>query len=103
MLRALQFDADRAAKEVSMDEVFPVLGGIALGLASYTVRPLWLRAVVVVILGAGIGAMAASISGELADSQLYLLVDAVQVIVAGVLTGGLVELWLRRCARALAR
>jgi len=103
MLRALQFDADRAAKEVSMDEVFPVLGGIALGLASYAVRPLWLRAVVVVILGVGIGAVAAWISGELAVSQLYLLVDAVQVIVAGVLTGGLVELWLRRRARALAR
>ena len=86
-----------------MDEVFPVLGGIALGLASCTVRPLWLRAVVVVILGAGIGAVAAWISGELAVSRLYLLVDAVQVIVAAVVTGGLVELWLRRRARALAR
>ena len=86
-----------------MDEVFPVLGGIALGLASYAVRPLWLRAVVVVILGAGIGAVATWISGELAVSPLYLLVDAVQVIVAAVLTGGLVEFWLRRRARALTR
>jgi len=86
-----------------MDEVFPVLGGIALGLASFVVRPLWLRAVVVGILGVGIGAVASWISGELAVSRLYLLVDAAQVIVAAVLTGGLVELWLRYRARALAR
>jgi hypothetical protein len=86
-----------------MDEVFPVLGGIALGLASFAVRPLWLRAVVVGILGVGIGAVASWISGELAVSRLYLLVDAAQVIVAAVLTGGLVEFWLRRRARTLAR
>ena len=86
-----------------MAEVFPVLGGIALGLATFAVRPLWLRAVVIVILGAGIGAVASWISGELAVSRVYLLVDAVQVIVAAVLTGGLVEFWLRRRARAVAR
>jgi hypothetical protein len=85
-----------------MDEVFPVLGGIALGLASSAVRPLWLRAVMVGILGVGIGAVASWISGELAVSRLYLLVDAAQVIVAAVLTGGLVEFWLRRRARPLA-
>jgi hypothetical protein len=86
-----------------MDEVFPVLGGIVLGLASFVVRPLSLRAVVVGILGVGIGAVASWISGELAVSRLYLLVDAAQVIVPAVLTGGLVELWLRYRARALAR
>src|SRR5262249_2434112 len=103
MLRALQLDPGRAAKEVSMDEVFPVLGGIALGLASYTVRPLWLRAVVVVILGAGIGAVAAWISGELAVSRLYLLIDAVQVIVAGVPTGSPAAHWVPRRAPPPAR
>jgi len=60
---------------------------------------LWLRAVVVGILGVGIGGVASWISGELAVSRLYLLVDAAQVIVAAVLTGGLVEFWLRRRAR----
>jgi hypothetical protein len=86
-----------------MDEVFPVLGGIALGLATFAVRPVWLRAIAVALLGAGIGALASWISGELAVSRLYLLVDAAQVIVAAVLTGGLIELWLRRRARAVAR
>jgi len=86
-----------------MDEVFPVLGGIALGLATFAVRPMWLRAIAVTLLGAGIGALASWISGELAVSRLYLLVDAAQVIVAAVITGGLIELWLRRRARAVAR
>jgi hypothetical protein len=86
-----------------MDEVFPVLGGIALGLATFPVRPMWLRALVVGIVGVGIGAVASWISGELAVSRLYLLVDAAQVIVAAVFTGGLVDLWLRRRARSVVR
>ena len=34
-----------------MDEVFPVLAGIALGLATFTLRRMWLRVAVVGILG----------------------------------------------------
>jgi hypothetical protein len=86
-----------------MEEVFPVLGGIALGLATFRVRPMWLRALVVGILGVGIGAVASWISGELAVSRLYLLVDAAQVCVGAILTGGFVELWLRRRVRSVAR
>lgn len=86
-----------------MDEIFPVLAGIALGLATFAVRPTWLRAAVVGILGVGIGAVASWISGELAVSRFYLLVDTAQVIVAAVLTGILLEFWLCRRARSVAR
>lgn len=85
-----------------MDEVFPVLAGIALGLATFTLRRMWLRVAVVGILGLALGAVASWISGELAVSRLYVLVDAAQVIVAAMLTGVLVRMWLRRRARSAA-
>ncbi len=85
-----------------MDEVFPVLAGIVLGLAAFTLRWMWLRAVVVGILGVALGVMASWISGELAVSRLYVLVDAAQVIVAALLTGALVRMWLHRRARSVA-
>jgi len=86
-----------------MDEVFPVLAGIALGLGTYPVRPTWLKAILVGILGVGFGAAASWISGELAVSRLYLLVDMAQVLVAALLSGALARRWMRRRARSLAR
>ena len=86
-----------------MDEVFPVLAGIALGLGTHAVRPTWLKAILVGILGVGFGAAASWISGELAVSRLYVLVDIAQVIVAAILSGALAWRWQRRCARSLAR
>jgi hypothetical protein len=91
----------RVAKEVSMDEVFPVLAGIALGLATFALRSVWLRVAVVGILGVTLGTVASWISGELAVSWLYVLVDAAQVMVAAVLTGVLIRQWLRRRARSV--
>ena len=85
-----------------MDEVFPVLAGIALGLGTHAVRPTWLKAILVGILGVGFGAAASWISGELVVSRLYVLVDAAQVIVAAFLTGLLVQGWRRRRARSAA-
>ena len=79
-----------------MDEVFPVLGGIALGLATFAVRPMWLRVVVVGTLGVGIGAVASWISGELAISAAYLVIDIVQVLGAAIATAVLVGVWRRR-------
>jgi predicted transporter len=84
-----------------MDEVFPVLAGTALGLATSTLRRAWLRVAVVAILGVALGAVASWISGELAVSRLYVLVDAAQVLVAAFLTGALVRRWLRRRARSV--
>ena len=83
-----------------MDEVFPVLAGIALGFAAFTLRSAWFRGAVIGILGVAIGVVASWISGELAVSSLYVLVDAGQVIVAAFLTGVLVRFWLRRRARS---
>ena len=85
-----------------MDEVFPVLAGIALGLAALTLRAGWRRVAVIGVLGAAFGAVASWISGELVVSRLYVLVDAAQVIVAAFLTGLLVQGWRRRRARATA-
>jgi hypothetical protein len=84
-----------------MDEVFPVLAGIALGLATFTLRSVWLRVAVVGTLGGALGAGASWISGELAVSRLYVLVDAAQVMVAAFLTGALARRWLRRRARSV--
>jgi len=84
-----------------MDEVFPVLAGIALGLATCTLRRAWLRVAVVAILGVALGVVASWISGELAVSRLYLIADAAQVMVAAALTGILVRRWLRRRARSV--
>ncbi len=85
-----------------MDEVFPVLAGIALGHATLTLREGWLRLAVIGILGVALGAVASWISGELVVSRLSVLVDAAQVIVAALLTGLLVPRWLRRRARSAA-
>ena len=86
-----------------MDEVFPVLAGIGLGLATCAVRVIWLRGVLIAVLGVAIGVVAAWISGELAISWAYAFIDTIQAIAASVLAGILATLWLRRRARSVAR
>ena len=85
-----------------MDEVFPVLAGIALGLVTSTLRTRWLGASAIGILGVALGVVASWISGELAVSWLYILVDTAQVGVATLLSRVLVRLWLRRRAQSIA-
>jgi hypothetical protein len=48
-----------------MDEVFPVLSGIVIGLATYFVRRLWLRVALIGVFGFGLGAIASWVSGEI--------------------------------------
>jgi hypothetical protein len=86
-----------------MEEVFPVLAGIAVGLVTHRASPLWLRAVIVAVLGVAFGALASWVSGELAVSWAYILVDTAQVVVVAVMTAVLVSVWQRRRARRLAR
>ena len=86
-----------------MEEVFPVLSGIVLGLATHVIRPAWLKAALIAVLGVAAGFTAAWVSGELAESWLYLLVDIAQVVAAAIMTGVLVGVWLRRRARSAAR
>ena len=87
-----------------MDEVFPVLAGIGLGLATGAVRANWSKGLLIAVLGLAIGATASRVSGELAISWVYVLIDTAQVVGASVLTGILVTVWVRRRrARAIAR
>jgi hypothetical protein len=85
-----------------MEEVFPVLAGIALALATCSVRSKRLRAIWVVFLGLVLGATASWVSGELAVSWIYVVIDAAQVVGAAVMTVALVEAWRRR-SRWMAR
>lgn len=86
-----------------MDEVFPVLAGIVIGLAICAMRPIWLRVTLGAVLGIGFGVVASWVSGELAISWVYVLIDTGQVVAANLMTGGLVSTWLGRRARSLAR
>jgi hypothetical protein len=86
-----------------MNEVFPVLAGVVIGLATCATRPVWLRVALIAVLGIGLGAVASWVSGELAMSWVYALIDTGQVLAASIMTGVLVRAWLRRRARPLAR
>ena len=80
-----------------MEEVFPVLCGIAVGLV-VNYLPSSLRVVAVVVLGVVFGWLAAWVSGELAASWVYVLIDTAQVVGAAILTAVLVARWRRRRA-----
>jgi hypothetical protein len=86
-----------------MEEVFPVLAGVVLGLVAHLVGSIRLRAILIGALGVAFGACASWISGELAMSWIYLAIDTAQVIYASVMTAFLVHVWLRRQARRVAR
>ena len=78
-----------------MEEVFPVGCGVILGLVVAYLVSGRLRGWVLAIGSLLIGAMAAWITGELAVSWLYLLVDVGQVLVASGLTWILALRWRR--------
>jgi len=80
-----------------MDEVFPVLAGVVVGLVIPTVvSPSRLRWLVLVVLSVVLGSVATWVSGELAISAVYLLVDITQVLGAAIATVVLVGIWRRR-------
>jgi hypothetical protein len=78
-----------------MEEVFPVGAGIVLGLVIGWIVPGQLRGWVLAVGSVLIGAAASWVSGELAVSWLYLVVDIGQVLVAGALSWILVVRWGR--------
>jgi hypothetical protein len=61
-----------------MEEVFPVLAGVVVGLVTSRVMQTWLRVIAVVLLGLAFGAIASWISGELALSWVYVVIDTAQ-------------------------
>jgi hypothetical protein len=85
-----------------MEEVFPVGCGVILGLVVAYLVSGRLRGWALAIGSLLIGATAAWITGELAVSWLYLLVDVAQILVAGGLTWILALRW-RRLAGASRR
>jgi hypothetical protein len=85
-----------------MDEVFPVLAGVVLGLAIHAIGSKGVRAVLIAVFSLGFGAVASWISGELAISVVYVAIDAAQVTVAAVLTAVLAAAWRWRALRVRA-
>ena len=68
-----------------MDEVFPVLSGIVVGLVLGFI-PSRLRMRALGVLSMAFGILASWTSGELAISGTYVLIDAAQVLGAALLT-----------------
>jgi len=82
-----------------MDEVFPVLAGVIVGLVVPTViSPSRVRWGMLVVLSVVLGSVATWMSGELAISAGYLLIDIAQVLGAAIATTVLVGAWRRRRA-----
>jgi hypothetical protein len=94
---ALVWSSDLKSEDAVMDEVFPVLAGVALGLAFHHIGSR-LRIVLLAVLALAFGVVASWISGELAISWVYILIDTAQVLSAAVLTATLVMAWRRRAA-----
>ncbi len=86
-----------------MEEVFPVLAGVVVGLATISVSLVWLRISRLVLFGLGFGVIASWISGELGISWVYVLIDIAQVIGAGAMTTVGITFWRRRRAWRMAR
>jgi general stress protein CsbA len=72
-----------AGGENEMEEVFPILGGIVLGLFFNARRLTTWTFIAFVCLSACIAILASAISGELAVSWWYLGIDLIEVIVSG--------------------
>jgi hypothetical protein len=94
---------DPRSRRHAMDEVFPVLAGVAVGLLSALVKSMSSKAILISLMGLVLGVSASWISGELSISWTYLVVDTVQVIGAAVMTALLVRIWLRGGARLFVR
>jgi hypothetical protein len=98
-----QMQNDPLSRRHAMDEVFPVLAGVAVGLLSALVKSMSSKVILIGLMGLVFGVSASWISGELSISWTYLVVDALQVIGAAAMTALLVRIWHRRGARLLVR
>jgi hypothetical protein len=78
-----------------MNEVFPLVAGLVVGLLVQKVRTTWLKVVTLVILCMLFGVIASYISGELAVSWGFLSVDATIVWLGAALSIVLIAGWRR--------
>ena len=82
-----------------MEEVFPVLAGVVVGLALHPMKSRLVRSLLILVFSLAFGTLAAWVSGELALSPIYIAIDAAQVAIAAILTAMLVVAWRRRQLR----
>ena len=79
-----------------MDEIFPVMAGVAIGMLMPQVKGgAMQRALLLCFLSVGCGATAAWITGEVRVSWIYVLIDTAQVAAAGLLMWALTLRWLK--------
>ena len=83
-----------------MHEVFPVVTGAVVGFAVQRLVAPRLRLLVLIALSVVVGVVAAYVSGELAISWGFILVDMGQVLVVAMITMALVAMWQRRTTGA---
>jgi len=81
-----------------MNEIFPVLAGTLIGVVIPYLTTLRRGIALLVVLSMVFGVVASSISGELRESWVYILVDSAQVAVAGGLMWVLAARWRNRAA-----
>jgi ABC-type antimicrobial peptide transport system permease subunit len=86
-----------------MEEIFPVSAGVVLGLVTHLVGTVRLKALLIALFGVAIGAFASWVSGELAISWVYVVIDTAQVVGASIMTAFLIGAWSRRQIRKMAR
>lgn len=82
-----------------MNEIFPVLAGAAMGATVPRFVSGRMLVIAMAALSVIVGVAAAAISGELAESWLFVLFDTAQVAVVSVLTAWLIRVWQRRTRR----
>ena len=82
-----------------MYELIPILAGVAAGLAAVRLDAPRARPALLVAVAVGAGFAAAALSGELAESWLFVLWDIAQALVFGALAlVAAPRLWARRRA-----
>jgi len=84
-----------------MQELFPIAAGVLVGLLTFRIAQPRLRAAALVVMSLFFGFAASAISGELALSWGFLLIDIPLVFLAATATVLAVS-WLRR-TRAVSR
>jgi MFS-type transporter involved in bile tolerance (Atg22 family) len=82
-----------------MDEIFPVLAGVLLGVIIAGIDNRRFRVGILLLAGIALGITASWISGELQISAWYALIDCAQVVGAAVMIAVLVRMRSRRGKR----
>jgi hypothetical protein len=82
-----------------MHELFPIVGGVLIGLLVSRLTSPLSKTAVLIVLGIAFGSLASLISGELTESWAYLVFDVAQVLIVAGVTLVAVAAWERRSRR----